>query len=334
MDCPLDGIHSSNSIVLHKKPLAEAILHKAQESGFLAAGFATVTPCEKEKKKLLDMLRENRHGEMLYLEKNLPARSHPEHLLPGAKTIFCAALPYHFPLERQTTGGKIARYALCADYHAVVRKKLEALLDFIVRNHKGEINGRVFVDSSPVFEKAWAEKAGIGRIGKNTMLLSPGIGSYLFLGGILLDREIESTAHQLPDPCGDCDMCIKSCPTGALLGGGKLDARKCISYLTVELKREFEPRESAMIGDWLFGCDICQEVCPHNAQKPSPPVCSELAPREELLKITPEQILALTRSQFKTLFGQTPVYRTGLKRLKRNARAVLENREKKVKNQK
>ena len=310
---------------MSKDKFLSRVLQKAKECGFCAAGFTSLSSCRQETGRLVSMIEENRHGEMHYMQKNLNARVDPKNLLPGAKTIFSAALPYNFPIGQPEKKGKISRYALCTDYHSVMRDKLEELLDYISRNHEGEVNGKVFVDSSPVFEKAWAEKAGIGRTGKNTVLISPGTGSYLFLGEILLDIELESNTKKVPDLCGNCDICLKSCPTGALLEPGKIDARRCISYLTVELKREFTTEEATMIGDWLFGCDLCQEACPHNKQKSSTEAYPELMPREELLRITPEQILALTRSQFKMLFAATPIYRTGLKRLKRNAKAVLEN---------
>ena len=319
---------------MNKEQLAEIILQKARESGFCAAGFAAVTSCKEESKKLLDMIRENRHGEMGYMEQNLSTRTDPESLLPGAKTVFSAALPYSFPLERRKGKARISRYALVADYHRVLRNKLGELLDFICETHPGSVTGKVFVDSMPVFEKTWAEKAGLGKTGKNTMLIVPNTGSYVFLGEILLDIELPPSDSRLADPCQECDACIKSCPTCALIEQGKLDARKCISYLTVELKREFSEEESVLTGEWLFGCDICQEVCPHNALKNPVPASTGLTPIKELLEITPAQILSLTRSQFKTLFAATPVFRAGLKRLKRNAKAVIENLNNKVKGQK
>ena len=311
---------------MNKDQLAADILQKAGESGFCAAGFAAVTPCREESKKLLGMLRENRHGEMTYMQNKLSLRTHPEKLLPEAKTVFSAALPYRFPLETNKESPRISRYALVDDYHHVVRNKLSQLLDFITATCPGPVTGKVCVDSIPVFEKNWAEKAGLGKTGKNTMLIVPETGSYVFLGEILLNIELPPSPTLQFDPCQECNACLRSCPTGALIEPGKIDARKCISYLTVELKRDFSQEESAMTREWLFGCDICQEVCPHNAQQPAKPTCPEFIPKKELLEITPEQILSLTRSQFKTLFAATPVFRAGLKRLKRNARAVMENR--------
>ena len=310
---------------MNKEQLAADILQKAGEIGFCTAGFAAATSCKEESERLFGMLRENRHGEMTYMQNKLSVRTHPEKLLPQAKTVFSAALSYSFPLETKKDSARISRYALVNDYHHVVRNKLSQLLDFITATYPGPVTGKVCVDSMPVFEKSWAEKAGLGKTGKNTMLIVPNTGSYVFLGEIILDIELPATPSRQPDPCLKCDKCLGSCPTGALIEQGKLDARKCISYLTVELKRKFSEEESVLTGEWLFGCDICQEVCPHNALKNLAPASTELTPIKELLEITPEQILSLTRSQFKTLFAATPVFRAGLKRLKRNANAVIEN---------
>jgi len=310
---------------MDKENTVQAILRKAEECGFCAAGFSSITPCSEESTRLREMIRENRHGEMLYMQKNIASRDNPENLLPGAKTVFSAAMPYHFPLETHAESGRLSRYAMVRDYHRVLSEKLEEVLECIRENHSGEVNGKVCVDGIPVFEKSWAEKAGLGRKGKNTMLIVPDKGSLVFLGEILLDIELPFTPEHLPDPCGECDSCINSCPTGAIIEKGKIDARKCISYLTVELKREFTPEEFGMTGEWMFGCDICQEVCPHNQKSLKKKTAAGFEPQKELLTITPEEILSLTKSGFKKLFASTPVYRTGLKRLKRNARAVLEN---------
>ncbi len=307
------------------KSLSGMIVSRAKSLGFCAAGFAAVTPSEEQSERLLDMIRENRHGEMTYMQNKVSVRTHPEKLLPGAKTVFSAALPYRFPLDTQQERPRISRYALVDDYHRVVRNKLGQMLGFIAATYPEPVSGKICVDSMPVFEKNWAEHAGLGKTGKNTMLIVPETGSYVFLGEILLDIELPPSPSPQFDPCQECDACLRSCPTGALVEPGKIDARKCISYLTVELKRDFSREESAMTGEWLFGCDICQEACPHNAQQATIATSKEFLPKKELLGITPEQILSLTRSQFKTLFGGTPVFRTGLKRLKRNARAVMEN---------
>ncbi len=304
--------------------LTSSIMQYALALGFCAAGCAPLTAMDDAAGKLDRMIKEQRHGSMRYLERQRETRRDPAGLLPGARTILCAALPYHHPGKAQPVA-RISRYAVIADYHRVVREKLQQLLDFIRHHHQGAVNAAIAVDSAPVFEKAWAEKAGIGHIGNNTLCIVPGRGSYIFLGEILLDIDLDSHPKNIPHPCRNCDRCIRACPTGALTAPGTIDARRCISYLTVEHKEPFTPEEETMIGDHLFGCDICQEICPHN-QDIQAYNNAAFPVLECLLGITPEAILELTRSQFKTLFAGTPVYRTGINRLKRNARAVLKNK--------
>ncbi|ASQ89983.1 tRNA epoxyqueuosine(34) reductase QueG [Prosthecochloris sp. GSB1] len=308
-------------------PPAARIIACGLGIGFCAVGIADVHGRRNDAERLDRMIAENRHGEMRYLEKRREERADPARLLHGARSIVSAALPYDG--NRASGPGCISAYALSRDYHVIVRRKLEELLACIREIHGGRINAHILVDSEPLFEKSWAEEAGTGKKGKNTLLIVPGAGSYVFLGEILLDVEIEhGPAEALPDPCGDCDACIRACPTGALAAPGKLDARRCISYLTVELKREFTPEERDMTGEWLFGCDLCQWVCPHNAPERRIAPAPETGRLDRLRHITPETVLSLTGSGFKTLFAGTPILRTGLKRLKRNARAVMENREK------
>jgi len=317
---PGEAMHSSSP----SHELTFMIMQHAQTLGFCAAGCAPLAPMNEADEKLDSMIREQRHASMLYLERQRDTRRNAAELLPGARTILCAALPYHQPQKAQPASS-ISQYALIPDYHKVVRDKLQQLLEFIRTRHHGTVNAIIAVDSAPLFEKAWAATAGLGRTGKNTLCIIPGHGSYIFLGEILLDIDLDCQPKRLPDPCHECDRCIRACPTGAITAPGTIDARRCISYLTVEHKDEFTPEEEIMVGTHLFGCDICQEVCPHNQQ--TRPDSSQAFPiLEHLLGITPEEILTLSRSQFKTLFARTPIYRTGLKRLKRNARTVLKNR--------
>ncbi len=305
---------------------AIAIRREALRIGIASIGFSPLQPQEKAIARFSGMIEEKRHGEMRYLETGISERADPSQLLPGVKTIISAALCYSRPEYHAPAPGaaRISRYAVIDDYHRVVRSKLEELLSFIRTICDQPVQAVIAVDSSPVLEKAWAESAGIGKTGKNTLLNTTASGSYVFLGELLIDREIHDPAQELPNRCGACRNCIESCPTGALLEPGKLDARRCISYLTIELKREFTPEESRMVGTWLFGCDLCQESCPGNrSRKPAPEGLFAL--KKELLDITPEDILNLTGSGFRKLFLGTPIYRIGLKRLKRNARAVLDN---------
>jgi epoxyqueuosine reductase len=304
--------------------LARQIRKEAARLGFAAIGFSAPVPQPVAIQHVTDMIREKRHGEMGYMETRMEERADPSLLFAGLNTIISAAMSYNYPVTYGEGLPKISKYALIDDYHTVVREKLEALVTAIKVLVGEPLHAIITVDSSPLLEKAWAEEAAIGKTGKNTLLKVPSAGSYIFLGEILIDREIRATKFPLPNYCGSCSNCLERCPTGALLEPGKIDASKCISYLTVELKREFTAEEAAMIGDWIFGCDLCQEVCPHN-QQASIKANASFVVRENLLNITTEEILNLTKSGFRALFFGTPVFRIGLRRLKRNARAVAEN---------
>jgi len=298
--------------------MKETIRRKALDLGFCAAGFAAAEPLSEAMEKYRAMLDEGRHGEMGYLETGLEARANPELLLPGVKTILSVALPWPAP----TKSGAISGYAVIPDYHRVVGELLKELLDFIRSICDHPINGQICVDSSPVLEKEWAEAAGIGRTGKNTLVIVPGYGSRVFLGELLLDIALEPDQPLDWNPCGDCSACLDACPTRALTTPGKLDATRCISYLTIELKRDFTDEETAMTNGWLYGCDHCLDACPHNTNKVT--AFPGFEQKEELVNLTPEKALELTNSQFRKIFAGTPAMRLGLRRLKRNAQAALE----------
>ena len=304
--------------------LPRTIRKQAALLGFSAIGFSSPLPQPLAIQSYNTMITEKRHGEMAYMEQRIDERATPTMLLPSLKTIISAAISYNNTLPPSPAQPTISKYALIDDYHTVVRKKLEQLLESLKTIIAKDLNAIITVDSAPVLEKTWAEHSGIGKTGKSTLLIIPSAGTYVFLGEILIDHEIIDTKPQLPNLCGSCTNCLENCPTGALIEPGKLDATKCISYLTIELKREFTPKESAMIGNNLFGCDHCQNVCPHNKQT-SITADISFTLRNNLLNITTETILKLTKSTFRTLFYGTPIFRIGLKRLKRNARAVQAN---------
>jgi len=297
--------------------LKEAIRRKALDLGFCAAGFAAAGPLSGAMEEYRQMLDERRHGEMGYLETGLEARANPELLLPGVKSVLSIALPWPAPAKPCAISG----YAVIPDYHYVVGELLAELLGFIRTICDRPVNGRVCVDSSPVLETGWAEAAGIGRTGKNSLLIVPGYGSRIFLGELLLDIDIEPDAPLEWNPCGDCTACLDACPTEALTAPGKLDARRCTSYLTIELKRDFTDEEAAATDGWLYGCDHCLDACPHNT--PGSTAFPGFEQKEELASLTADKALELTNSQFRKLFAGTPVLRLGLRRLKRNAKAVL-----------
>ncbi|MGC8773778.1 MAG: tRNA epoxyqueuosine(34) reductase QueG [Chlorobaculum sp.] len=300
--------------------LKEVIRRKALDLGFCAAGFADAKPLSEALEEYRAMIDEGRHGEMGYLETGLEARANPELLLPGVKSVLSVALPWPAPAKP----GAISGYAVIPDYHRVVGELLAELLDFIRSICDQPVNGRVCVDSLPVLETGWAEAAGIGRSGKNSLLIVPGHGSRVFLGELLLGLDLEPDPPLDWNPCGDCTACLDTCPTGALDAPGKLDARRCISYLTIELKRDFTDEEAAITDGWLYGCDHCLDACPHNTDRTT--AFPRFAPKEELVNLTPQQAIELTNSQFRKLFAGTPALRLGLRRLKRNARAAVANK--------
>ncbi|RXK88605.1 tRNA epoxyqueuosine(34) reductase QueG [Chlorobaculum sp. 24CR] len=297
--------------------IKEAIRQKALDLGFCAAGFAAAGPLAGAIEEYRAMIDEGRHGEMGYLETGLEVRANPELLLAGVKSVLSVALPWPAPAKP----GAISGYAVIPDYHRIVGELLNELLDFIRLICDHPVNGRVCVDSLPVLETGWAEAAGIGCTGKNSLVIVPGHGSRIFLGELLLDLELDPDQPLDWNPCGDCTACLDACPTGALAAPGKLDARRCISYLTIELKREFTDEEAAMPEGWLYGCDHCLDACPHNANKVT--AFPGFEQKEELATLSAEKALELTNSQFRKLFAETPALRLGLRRLKRNAKAVL-----------
>jgi epoxyqueuosine reductase len=300
----------------------EMIRQKALELGFRVAGFAAVRPQSMAMERFIEMIAEGRHGEMAYLETGMNARQDLSLLLPEARTVISVALPWPERPKPYDPLGTISSHAVIPDYHRTLGRLLQELLEYIRSKSVVPVDGIVCVDSAPVLEKAWAEAAGIGRTGKNTLLIVPGAGSRLFLGEMLLDLAIEPDEPMQWDPCGNCTACIESCPTGALTKAGRLDARVCVSYLTIELKREFTEQEASMTESWLYGCDRCTDACPYNELDPANPE-SVFTPLEALVNLTANDALQLTGSGFRKLFGGTTGMRLGLRRLKRNARAVL-----------
>ena len=308
-------------------PIKASIRKKALELGFCAAGFSTVLPQQAALDRLKAMVAEGRHGEMNYIETGLPEREDPSLLLPGVKSVLSVAIAGPAPLASSEGTESFSAHAAVPDYHRVVKGLLLELLEYIRAKVGRPVEGIACVDGAPVLEKAWAESAGIGRTGKNTLLIVPGAGSLVFLGELLLDIEIESDEPIDWDPCSTCTSCLDACPTGALIAPGQLDARRCISYLTIELKRDFTEEEVALTSPWLFGCDQCMAACPHNRDRSVPPHPA-FTPIEGITNLTAEKVLDLTGSSFKKLFASTTVMRLGLKRLKRNAKAVREKSEK------
>jgi epoxyqueuosine reductase len=293
------------------------IKREAKRIGFDSIGISIAEKLDKEAKLLEAWLNQDMQGKMQYMENHFDKRIDPRLLVDGAKSVISLSYNYYTPLkQRDKDAPKIAMYALGKDYHVVVKEKLEQLYNFI-KEKAGDVNGRCFVDSAPVLERAWAQKSGIGWVGKNTNILTKRQGSYFFLAEIILDVELTPDSP-VKDYCGTCTKCIDACPTGAIYEPYKLDATKCISYFTIELKDNTLPGEyKGKLENWMFGCDICQQVCPINsqAQKHNEP---GFGPKQELLTMKKEDWGNLDELTFKTLFKDSPVKRTKFKGLKRN----------------
>ncbi len=295
---------------------AQWIKEQALALGFLSCGISKAGFMEDEAPRLEHWLNTNQHGEMHYMENHFDKRLDPTLLVPGAKSVVSLTLNY-YNSEKQTdpNAPKISQYAYGKDYHFVIKDKLKELLSRI-NNQIGAVDGRVFVDSAPVMDKAWAAKAGIGWIGKNSNLLSKQVGSFFFIAELILDLELKSD-HPVTDHCGSCTACIDACPTDAITSPYQVDGSKCISYFTIELKDALPTEFKGKMDDWMFGCDVCQDVCPWN--KFSKPHEEPLFnPHPELLQMTSSDWTELTAETFQKVFKDSAVKRTKLEGLTRN----------------
>lgn len=290
----------------------------AAKHGFFFCGISQAGFLAEESPRLEKWLAENRHGDMAWMENHFDKRLDPTILVPGAKSVVSLAYNYFNP-EKQVDSDspKISMYAYGRDYHKVIKKKLKLLLRDL-RTEIGNIEGRAFVDSAPVMDKAWAKKAGIGWIGKHTNLISKKAGSYFFLAELIIDLPLAYDT-ETKDYCGSCTKCLDACPTGALYDAYKIDAKRCISYLTIELKRNIPTAFKGKMENWAYGCDICQEVCPWNRLS-TPHAESEFNPKNELLNMTKGEWKELTHEVFDELFRGSAVKRTGFEGLTRNIR--------------
>ncbi|MFH0760913.1 MAG: tRNA epoxyqueuosine(34) reductase QueG [Bacteroidota bacterium] len=297
--------------------IAAQIRVKALELGFTACGFSTASRLNELEHFFEQWIAEGKHGTLDYLEKNRELRMDPTTLLPGTKTVISLAASYYFPSNHDDSGNNlICRYARGKDYHKVMKAYGEQLLAWMNETF-GPLSGRVFVDSGPIFEKEWARRSGIGWIGKHGLLIIPGKGSWLFLCEILTDLVVEEKTEPVANRCGTCTRCIEACPTGAIASTGRLNPPSCIAYLTIEDQVEVP---DSLRGKWkhtVFGCDICQEVCPWNAA-PEITRMDEFIPDNRRERITPETVRSLTPEAFLEKYGDTALIRTGLKGILRN----------------
>lgn len=305
--------------------LSQEIKEKALALGFDACGISEVEQLHHDFQYLNEWIDADYHGKMGYMARNTEKRLDVSQLVPNAKTVISVLLNYYpSVLQDEKQFYKISKYAYNIDYHYIVKDKLRELMQFIQEKTPNPISMRPFVDSAPVFDKAWAEKAGLGWIGKNTLLLNKKLGSFFFIGEIVMDLKVESQSIASKNYCGNCTACLDACPTNALVEPYKLDARKCISYHTIETKDEIPEGILNHINNYIYGCDICQDVCPWNS-KAKPHNVDGLKLSDGLTQMKKETWEELTKSDFKRLFKSAPQWRTAFKKFKQNITQITSN---------
>ena len=289
--------------------------------GFESCGIAKAQKLDDDARRLENWLNQGKHGTMQYMENHFDLRVDPTKLVPGAKSVITLLLNY-FPSEQQDLQApRIAKYAYGNDYHEVIRTKLKILLEQI-RSKIGEINGRGFVDSAPVLERTWATKSGLGWIGKNGNLINKQQGSFFFIATLIVDIKLDYDDAVAKDYCGSCTRCIDTCPTDAILPGKVIDGSKCISYYTIELKDQLMPGELKNdFNNWMFGCDVCQDVCPWNRfSKPTNEIMFKPIP--EILNLSTSQWEEMSEETFKIVFKNSPLKRSKFAGIKRNLQFI------------
>lgn len=307
--------------ITQRKQWCAQIKTRALELGFGACGLARAGFLDPEARALEKWLKNGWHGKMAYMANYFDLRVEPQKLVDGAQTVISLLYNYYTPSQPvDSRAPKISMYAFGEDYHFVLKRKLTSLLHFI-RDLVGPVNGRGFVDSAPVLERAWAARSGLGWIGKNSLLLSREFGSFVFVAELIIDLELD---YDPPGQayCGNCSRCIQACPTRAIVAPGVVDARRCLSYLTIELKDEIPAEMIGKFENWVFGCDICQQVCPWN-RFARPHREAKFAPTPELLTLNAQAWQEMSRDLFNKLFRHSAVKRTGYKGLLRNIRFAM-----------
>ena len=304
-----------------KIALTKLVKQQADALGFSWCGIAQAKFLDDEAARLETFLNKGFQGEMKYLENYFDKRLDPTKLVDGAKSVISLAFNYFQEMEFEKDEPKIARYAFGEDYHEVLKEKLKQIVAAI-ETKTGKISARCFVDSAPVLERVWATKAGFGWVGKNTMLINKQMGSYFFLAEIICDVELNYDEPFAKDYCGTCNNCVESCPTQAIQGDKTMDGSKCISYFTIELKKEIPTEFQGKWDDWIFGCDICQEVCPWNrfSKSTAEEHFKPLLPFSEMQK---KDWLEITHEIFDTKLKASPMHRAGLEKIKQNINAVM-----------
>ena len=298
-----------------KQQYTALIKSRAKELGFLSCGVSRAEFLEEEAPRLERWLKQHMHGEMSYMERNFDKRLDPTLLVPGAKSVVSVLYNYYPSTQQGGDTYKVSKYAYGTDYHFVIKDKLRALLDHITQEI-GEVSGRAFVDSAPVLDKAWAARSGLGWIGKHSNLLTKQAGSFYFIAELIIDLELDYDTP-VTDHCGSCTACIDACPTQAIVQPYVVDGSKCISYATIELRDAIPNEFQGKMDDWIFGCDVCQDVCPWN--RFSKPHAEPLFdPHPDLLHLTRADWEEITQEVFRKLFPKSAVKRAGYHGLIRN----------------
>lgn len=292
------------------------IKQTASELGFDACGISVAKKLDTEARQLEIWLKKGFHGKMQYMENYFDIRINPALLLPGAKSVISLLYNYYPSQKQKQNSFKVSKYAYGKDYHLILKNKMYELYERL-KEKIGQFNARACVDSAPVMDKVWAKKSGLGWIGKHSNLIVKKKGSYYFIAELITDLDLIPD-KEIKDYCGTCTRCIDACPTNAIIQPYVVDASKCISYLTIELKDEIIPHEfKHKMDNWIFGCDVCMDVCPWN-RFAMPHSHSELSPIQEIIDFTEKDWMELTEEQFKVLFKLSPIKRSKYKGLKRN----------------
>lgn len=295
---------------------SQMIKAEAKRLGFMDCGISKADFLEEEAPRLEEWLKRGYQGEMKWMENHFDKRLDPRKLVEGAKSVVSVILNY-YPEETQKDpeAPKIAKYAYGEDYHFVIKRKLQALMNFI-SEEIGEVSGRAFTDSAPVMDRAWAERAGLGWTGKHTLLLTKGVGSFYLIGELIIDLELKPDTP-VANHCGSCTKCMDACPTDAIIAPQLIDATKCISYLTIELKDQISNEFKPQMEGWAFGCDICQDVCPWNRFS-KPTVVEEFGAHPDMLEMTKRDWEEITEDVFRKVFKKSAVKRAKYAGLKQN----------------
>jgi epoxyqueuosine reductase len=302
-------------LITNKQSYSSTIKQEAKRLGFDFCGISKAEFLEEEAPRLESWLKNGMHGKMEYMENHFDKRLNPTLLVDDAKSVVSLLYNYYPEQTQNTDAPKISKYAYGKDYHEVIKEKLKEFLNTL-KEKIGDVNGRAFVDSAPVLDKAWAKKSGLGWIGKNANLINKQQGSFFFIAELIIDIELEYDGP-IQDYCGTCTKCIDACPTSAIVEPFIVDGSKCISYLTIELKDAIPNEFKNKMDNWAFGCDVCQDVCPWNRFS-TPHHETEFNNQTGLLNFTTDEWYELTEETFNTIFKQSAVKRTKYKGLKRN----------------